>query len=125
MYKHILIATDGSDLAAKAVTTGLALASPWLISRWLHGTTAPENSLLALMAAVSAGDHLLVTDSAYRPTRIFCDGFLKRFGVETTYYEPTIGAGITELMRDNTTAVLTEAPGSQSFEMQEIGRAHV
>jgi cystathionine beta-lyase len=75
---------------------------------------------LPLLATLSAGDHLLVTDSVYRPTRMFCDGMLKRLGVETTYYPPGIGAGIAELMRPNTRAVFTEAPGSQTFEMQDI-----
>jgi cystathionine beta-lyase len=74
----------------------------------------------ALLAATSAGDHLLVTDTAYRPTRIFCDSVLKRFGVETTYYDPLIGADIAKLFRPNTRAVFTEAPGSQTFEMQDI-----
>jgi len=74
----------------------------------------------ALLAAVSAGDHLLVTDTAYRPTRTFCDTVLKRFGVETTYYDPLIGADIAKLFKPNTRAVFTEAPGSQSFEMQDI-----
>jgi len=74
----------------------------------------------ALLAALSAGDHLLVTDTAYRPTRIFCDTVLKRLGVETTYYDPLIGGGIAALFKPNTRAVFTEAPGSQSFEMQDI-----
>jgi cystathionine beta-lyase len=74
----------------------------------------------ALLAAVSSGDHLLVTDTAYRPTRTFCDTVLKRFGVETTYYDPLIGADIARLFKPNTRAVFTEAPGSQSFEMQDI-----
>jgi cystathionine beta-lyase len=72
------------------------------------------------MSCLNAGDHLLVTDSAYQPTRAFCDGVLKRFGVETTYYDPLVGAEIQNLFRPNTRAVLTEAPGSQSFEMQDI-----
>jgi cystathionine beta-lyase len=74
----------------------------------------------ALMAYTKAGDHILVVDSAYQPTRKTCDGLLKRFGVETTYYDPLIGAGISELMRPNTSVVFTEAPGSQTFEMQDI-----
>jgi cystathionine beta-lyase len=74
----------------------------------------------ALMSVLSAGDHLLVTDSAYGPGRHFCDSVLKRYGIETTYYDPLIGAGISALMRPNTRAVLTEAPGSQTFEMQDI-----
>lgn len=75
---------------------------------------------LALFSVCSAGDHLLMTDSCYQPTRIFCDRMLKRFGVETTYYEPTIGGGIAELIRPNTKAVFCESPGSLTFEMQDI-----
>jgi cystathionine beta-lyase len=75
---------------------------------------------LPLLAAVSAGDHLLVTDSVYRPTRHFCETVLKRMGVEVTYFDPLIGPGLAALMRPNTSAVFTEAPGSQTFEMQDI-----
>lgn len=74
----------------------------------------------ALLAVLKAGDHLLVIDSVYRPTRNFCNGVLKRFGVETTYFDPLIGAGIEALFKPNTKAVLVEAPGSQSFEMPDI-----
>lgn len=74
----------------------------------------------ALTSYVAAGDHILVSDSAYRPTRSYCDGVLKRFGVETTYYDPLIGAGIAELIRPNTKIVYVEAPGSHTFEMQDI-----
>lgn len=73
-----------------------------------------------LLAVLKAGDHLLVVDSVYRPTRNFCDSVLKRYGVETTYFDPLIGAGIEKLFRPNTKAVLVEAPGSQSFEMPDI-----
>ncbi len=72
------------------------------------------------MSCLRAGDHLLVTDSVYRPTRNFCDTVLTRFGVETTYYDPLIGAGVSALMRPNTRAVFTESPGSQSFEIQDV-----
>ena len=74
----------------------------------------------ALLSVVAAGDHILITDSVYRPTRVFADSILKKLGVETTYYDPLIGAGIAKLMRPNTRAVFVEAPGSQSFEMQDI-----
>jgi len=74
----------------------------------------------ALMTVAGAGDHVLVTDSVYRPTRSFCDGVLRRMGVETTYYDPLIGADIAALFRPNTRAVFVEAPGSQSFEMQDV-----
>ena len=75
---------------------------------------------LALLSVCAAGDHVLMTDSCYGPTRIFCDRMLKRYGVETTYYEPTIGAGIAELIRPNTRAVFCESPGSLTFEVQDI-----
>jgi cystathionine beta-lyase len=74
----------------------------------------------ALLAILKAGDHLLVIDSAYRPTRNFCDGMLKRYGIDTTYFDPLIGADIQKLFRPNTRAVVVEAPGSQSFEMPDI-----
>jgi cystathionine beta-lyase len=75
---------------------------------------------VALLSVLQAGDHILVTDSVYLPTRKFCDGVLTRYGVTTTYYDPLIGSGIAALMQPNTRAVFVEAPGSLSFEMQDI-----
>jgi cysteine-S-conjugate beta-lyase len=75
----------------------------------------------ALLSVTKAGDHLLVTDSAYEPTRKYCENVLTRFGVTTTYYDPSIGSAIAELFRLNTRAVFLEAPGSLSFEMQDVG----
>jgi cystathionine beta-lyase len=74
----------------------------------------------ALMAMLQSGDHLLVTDSVYEPTRIFCDGILHRQGVTTTYYDPLIGDGIAALIKPNTRAVYLESPGSLSFEIQDV-----
>ncbi len=74
----------------------------------------------ALLAVAGSGDHILVTDSVYRPTRNFCEGVYKRMGVATTYYDPLIGAEIGKLFKPNTRAVFVEAPGSQSFEIQDI-----
>lgn len=74
----------------------------------------------ALLALVQAGDHILVTDSVYQPTRTFCDKMLARLGIETTYYDPLIGADIAKLIRPNTRLVFVESPGSQTFEMQDI-----
>ena len=74
----------------------------------------------ALLATARAGDHVLVPDSVYRPTRNFCNGVFKRFGVETTYYDPLVGADIARLFKSNTRVAFVEAPGSQSFEMQDI-----
>ncbi|GAA0535923.1 cystathionine beta-lyase [Rhizomicrobium palustre] len=74
----------------------------------------------AILAVVSTGDHILVTDNVYGPTRRFCHGALKRLGVETTYFDPTIGAGIEELFKPNTKLVFTESPGSLTFEVCDI-----
>ncbi|HEV8237267.1 MAG TPA: cystathionine beta-lyase [Gemmatimonadaceae bacterium] len=75
---------------------------------------------VALQGLVKAGDHILVADTAYVPTRIFCDRVLKRFGVETTYYDPLIGATIDTLFRANTRLVFLESPGSMTFEIQDV-----
>ncbi len=101
-----------------------ALSSAWSDISGAAGTVLVPSGLaaivVALMAALSAGDHLLVTDSAYGPARAFADKTLKRMGIETTYYDPQIGAGIEALMRPNTRAIFTELPGSQSFEIQDV-----
>lgn len=75
---------------------------------------------LAFLSFVEAGDHVLVADSVYQPTRKLCDFLLKRLGVETTYYDPLIGDGIDALVRPNTRLVYTESPGSQTFELQDV-----
>ncbi len=75
---------------------------------------------VALSAFVNTGDHLLMTDSAYAPTRIFCENHLRKNGVDVEYYNPLIGAGIARLLRHETRAVFCEAPGSLTFEMQDI-----
>jgi cystathionine beta-lyase len=74
----------------------------------------------AMLAFLKAGDHVLMVDSVYGPARNFCNNFLARFGVETTYYAPSIGSGIAELIQDNTKIVYTESPGSLTFEVQDI-----
>ncbi len=77
--------------------------------------------VVALMAYLKAGDHCLMPDSVYGPTRNLCDTLLKGFGVETTYYDPLIDeAGITPLIRANTRVVFAESPGSHSFELQDV-----
>ena len=73
-----------------------------------------------LLAVTKAGDHILVCDNVYRPSRNFCNGMLARYGVETTYFDPLIGSGIENLFKPNTRAVLVEAPGSQSLEMPDL-----
>jgi cystathionine beta-lyase len=81
------------------------------------GITAITAAILSLCAA---GDHLLMVDSCYTPTRTFCDKTMTRFGVETSYYDPLIGADIEKLFRPNTKAVFCESPGSLTFEVQDV-----
>lgn len=75
---------------------------------------------VALLAFLNAGDHLLMVDTVYHPGRLFCDGTLKRMGIETTYYDPLIGKGIAALVRPNTRVIYGESPGSQTMEVQDI-----
>ncbi len=73
---------------------------------------------LALLASLSAGDHILVTDAVYAPTRRICDTVLKRLGVSTSYYDPR--TDITALMQPNTKVIFAESPGSLTMDMQDI-----
>ena len=74
----------------------------------------------SVLCFVGAGDHVLMPDSVYGPLRMFCETILPRFGVETTFYDPLVGEGIGLLIKANTRVVYTEAPGSLTFEMQDI-----
>ena len=89
-----------------------------------HRTVTTPSGLAAIACALlsflKAGDHLLMVDSAYFPTRHLCGGLLAGLGVETTYYDPMIGAAIAELMRPETKVVYTESPCSLTFEVQDV-----
>ena len=74
----------------------------------------------ALLAAVKTGDHVLIVDSAYEPTRLLAKSLLARLGVTASYYDPLIGAGIAGLITDTTSAIVLESPGSLSFEVQDV-----
>lgn len=101
-----------------------ALADAWTELAGAAGTALTPSGLsaiaMALQAVLKGGDHLLMTDAAYFPARRFADQVLRPYGIETTYYDPTLGAEIAALIRPNTKAILTEAPGSQSMTMQDI-----
>lgn len=75
---------------------------------------------VAILSFVEQGDHVLIPDSVYDPTRKFCDQFLTRMGVSTSYYDPTMGSAISELISEKTKLVFTESPGSLTFEVQDI-----
>lgn len=74
----------------------------------------------AILAFVKPGDHVLMVDSVYGPTRRFCNSMLARFGVTTTFYDPLVGAGIAELIRPTTRVIFLESPGSLTFEVQDV-----
>jgi len=102
--------TDLQDAVAAIEGAHAALAVP-------SGLTATTLPLLALL---KAGDHALVTDTVYGPTRRFCNNHLTRLGVEVSYYDPLLGAGIEREFRPNTRIVFTESPGSLTFCVQDI-----
>lgn len=106
--------TPTTESLATAITQLEGGAGTALLSSGLSAITT------ALMATVRAGDHLLVADTVYGPTRHFCDTILSGFGVEITYYDPLAGAKIADLFRPNTRAVFLESPGSLSFEVQDV-----
>jgi len=89
-----------------------------------YSATALPSGLAAItgpmLALLKNGDHILVVDAVYQPTRTFCDAFLANLGIETTYYDPTLGADIAKLIRPNTRLIFMESPGSLTFEVQDV-----
>lgn len=89
-----------------------------------YRSIATASGLAAISATLTAfarqGAHMLVPDTVYDPVRRFCNRTLAKFGVETTYYDPRIGAGIADFVRDTTTMIYLESPGSGTFEIQDI-----
>ena len=114
-YSYGTRGTPTTDALCDAINALEGAAGTILVPSGLAAVTVP------FLAFVSAGDHILVVDSVYFPTRHFCDTMLKRLGVETEYYDPAIGEGISALIRPNTVLIHTESPGSNTFEMQDIG----
>ncbi|MBP6116931.1 MAG: cystathionine beta-lyase [Neisseriaceae bacterium] len=123
-YQHLKQRDMPFGYGTDGTPTVKALEDAWTTLSGAAGTVISPSGLgsisLALLSVLKAGDHLLMTDSAYRPTRILCEGMLKRFGVTTTYYDPTIGSDIAALVQPNTRVIFTESPGSQSLEIQDI-----
>ena len=106
--------TPTTDALAAAIDALEGSAGTIVVPSGLAAVTIP------LLAFLSAGDHVLIVDSVYHPTRHFAETMLKRLGVEVDYYDPHVGAGIAELMKPQTRVVFTESPGSNTFEMQDI-----
>ncbi|MGP9821766.1 cystathionine beta-lyase [Salinarimonas sp. NSM] len=108
----------------RGTPTTEALEHAWTELSGAAGTVLAPSGLgaisLALLSLVKAGDHVLVTDNVYWPTRAFCDEMLSGLGVEITYFEPMIGAGIAALIRPNTRVLFLETPGSLTLEVQDV-----
>ncbi|MDL2398560.1 cystathionine beta-lyase [Rhizobium mayense] len=113
-YTYGTRGTPTTDALCEAIDALEGSAGTIIVPSGLAALTVP------FLAFLSAGDHALIVDSVYGPTRIFCDTMLQRLGVEIDYYDPLIGAGIEQLIKPNTKLVHTEAPGSNTFEMQDI-----
>jgi cystathionine beta-lyase len=113
-YTYATRGTPTTDALAKAIDALEGSAGTILVPSGLAAVTIP------LIAFLEAGDHVLIVDSVYFPTRHFCDTVLKRMGVEVSYYDPALGGAIVDVFRRNTKVVLTESPGSNTFEIQDI-----
>ncbi|MBD9372411.1 cystathionine beta-lyase [Rhizobium sp. ARZ01] len=113
-YSYGTRGTPTTDALCDAINELEGSAGTILVPSGLAAVTVP------FLAFLSAGDHALIVDSVYSPTRHFCDTMLKRLGVTVEYYDPSVGAGIAKLLKPNTKLVHTEAPGSNTFEMQDI-----
>ncbi|NTF96049.1 cystathionine beta-lyase [Rhizobium rhizogenes] len=113
-YTYATRGTPTTDALCNAINELEGAAGTVLVPSGLAAVT------IGLLAYLSPGDHALIVDSVYGNVRHFCDTMLARFGIEIEYYDPTVGAEIKALFRANTKLVHTEAPGSNTFEMQDI-----
>ena len=113
-YTYGTRGTPTTDALASAIDALEGSAGTIVVPSGLAAVTIP------LLAFAAAGDHVLIVDSVYHPTRHFADTMLTRLGVEVEYYDPRIGAGIAALMKPNTRIVFTESPASNTFELQDI-----
>jgi cystathionine beta-lyase len=113
-YTYATRGTPTTDALCNAINELEGAAGTILLPSGLAAVTVP------LLAYLGNGDHALIVDSVYGNVRHFCDTMLARFGVEVDYYDPAIGAGIEGLLKPNTRLVHTEAPGSNTFEIQDI-----
>lgn len=113
-YTYGTRGTPTTDALAHAIDELEGSAGTIIVPSGLMAVAVP------LLGFLSAGDHLLIVDSVYYPTRNFANAMLKRFGIEVEYYDPHIGAGISSLMKPNTRVVFAESPGSNTFEVQDV-----
>ena len=113
-YTYATHGTPTTDALADAIDHLEGSAGTILVPSGLAAVTVP------MLAFAKAGDHCLIVDSIYGPSRAFANSMLTRFGVEVEYFDPAVGSGFANLLRDNTSMVLIEAPGSNTFEMLDV-----
>ena len=113
-YTYGTRGTPTTDALAAAIDALEGSAGTVVVPSGLAAVAVP------LLGFASAGDHVLIVDSVYNPTRRFADNMLRRLGVEVEYYDPLAGSGIAGLMKPNTSVVFTESPGSNTFEVQDV-----
>lgn len=113
-YTYGTHGTPTTDALCEAVNEMEGAAGTIILPSGLAAISVPFLSFL------KAGDHALVVDSVYSPTRRFCNHMLKGLGIDVDYYDPAVGGDIGSLMKPNTKLVHTESPGSNTFEMQDI-----
>lgn len=116
-YGGIVYGTDRLPTQRAFEEAMLQLEGGALTRSFQSGINAIINSILAF---VSSGDHILICDNVYGPTRRFCRKVLTRFGVEVGFLPPAAGADIVSLIRPNTKVIFLESPGSNTFEIQDI-----
>jgi len=123
-FKNDRVYTDVT-YGAKGTLNAFALAEAVAALENGVGTVVTSSGLsactVALGALLSHKSHLLIADTVYGPTRDYCDQVLRRYGVEVEYYCPDIGGDIASLTKPETALIFLEAPGSLTFEMQDIG----
>lgn len=113
-YTYGTHGTPTTDALCHAVDALEGSVKTVLVPSGLAAITVP------LLGALTAGDHLLIVDSVYGPTRRFANEMLVKLGINVEYYEPTLGANIEKLIKSNTKVIFTESPGSNTFEIQDI-----
>lgn len=124
-YEDLVKRTGRFSYGTAGTPTTQALEESWSELAGAATTVLAPSGLnaltLALLTALQAGDHVLVMDSVYRPTRLFCDAMLARLGVAVTYFDPMAPlAAVEAMLRPSTRCLMLEAPGSQSFEVPDL-----
>jgi len=123
-YKALIERSQEYTYGRRGTPTSRALESAVATLEGGHAAKVCPSGLSAitttLLSLLKAGDHLLMTDAVYGPSRLFCDTLLKKLGIETTYYDPSVAAGIADLITPRTRLIYCENPGSQTMDVQDV-----